>query len=158
MRVSKRTAGQRRAVGAGGERLRAIGAQLREWRKQEGMTLQDVAAKVGMDIGDVSRCERGQLGVPRRRVGLFAAVLGERVWELFGGKQLDLAEAVRVSAEQEAALRATLQHAAQVQHVLRDLLAPDFEALALPDGSLLLRATSSTIAAQIAAAGAGGPP
>ncbi len=170
--AAERRACPQRAEAAGGEsvnthngggatarskRLEQIGHELKRLREARGLGIRAAARAAGMNPGSYLRAERGVWAVPASRIGGLVKALGPQVCGLLQPDQLSLADAVRVSGEQEAALRAILRHAAK-QQVLSDLLAAaDFEIMSLPDGSLFLRAVGNT-AAQTAAAGAGGPP
>lgn len=57
--------------------------RLRLWRVSEGLSLQEVADLTGVDIGHLSRVERGLKGVSPRTKVLIARRLGVPIREIF---------------------------------------------------------------------------
>lgn len=60
-----------------------IGARLRDWRRDRGMTLADVAAAVDLSTGYVSQVERGLANPSLETLKRLADVLGQTVGALF---------------------------------------------------------------------------
>lgn len=60
-----------------------IGMTIRKLRKERGLTLNQLAAEVGSDVGNLSRLERGQQGYSDQTLGKIAAALGVPVAALF---------------------------------------------------------------------------
>jgi transcriptional regulator with XRE-family HTH domain len=65
------------------DRLKSETTRLREWRLQEGLTLDEVAGLVGVSIAMLSRAERGQRQLAPLTKVQIARRLGLPVRELF---------------------------------------------------------------------------
>lgn len=90
---------------------RGIGWAIREVRKHQKRTLQDVALAVDSDAGNISRIERGQQDAPEPLLQAIAAVLGlsmSDLWQIaeFGhmGTVALAAKAGQLSDEKRAEL------------------------------------------------------
>lgn len=57
--------------------------QIREWRYHVGMSQMGLATRMGVDIGYISRVEKGQRTVTADRLVQFAEALGVEVGDLF---------------------------------------------------------------------------
>ncbi|MEZ5648168.1 MAG: helix-turn-helix domain-containing protein [Alphaproteobacteria bacterium] len=64
---------------------------LREYRKRAGLTLQQVAVRLGLSYTQMSRIERGISGFPAARLDELAAIYGCHPADFFKNEQLDRA-------------------------------------------------------------------
>jgi transcriptional regulator with XRE-family HTH domain len=82
-----------------------VGAKIRIFRIQRGMSQSDLAGKVGVAFQQVQKYEKGINRVGASRLSRIAAVLGVSIGELFGSsgdKPADLKSPFRLLAERDA--------------------------------------------------------
>jgi len=82
-----------------------VGAKIRIFRIQRGMSQSDLAAKIGVAFQQVQKYEKGANRVGAGRLSRIAAVLGISVGELFessGRKPAELKSPLRLLAERDA--------------------------------------------------------
>ncbi|GAA0537415.1 hypothetical protein GCM10009415_19030 [Chitinophaga japonensis] len=60
-----------------------MGESIKAIRKQKGLTQVDIEAKTGIDAGDLSRIESGQVNLTFTKLVKLAAVLGVQLNEIF---------------------------------------------------------------------------
>ncbi|MFD0887446.1 helix-turn-helix domain-containing protein, partial [Streptosporangium algeriense] len=61
-----------------------VGARMRRFRKERGLTLRDLAAASGLSIGFLSQVERGISAIGLTALNGVAAALGRGVADFFG--------------------------------------------------------------------------
>ncbi|MBX3227757.1 MAG: helix-turn-helix transcriptional regulator [Labilithrix sp.] len=62
---------------------RAVGARLRELRREQGLTQEALAERIGVEVGNYAHVEQGVANPTLSTLGRFATALGVPVLELF---------------------------------------------------------------------------
>lgn len=62
-----------------------VGARMRQFRKEQGLTLRELAARSGLSIGFLSQVERGISAIGLTALGSVATALGRSLAEFFNG-------------------------------------------------------------------------
>lgn len=63
--------------------MEKLGPIIRQRRKALNMTIEELAHRIGSDVGNVSRIERSKQDVPLAKLEAFAKALGCEIWQLF---------------------------------------------------------------------------
>ncbi|HLU44717.1 MAG TPA: cupin domain-containing protein [Natronosporangium sp.] len=72
---------------ASASRPELVGARMRQFRKEQGLTLRELAARSGLSIGFLSQVERGISAIGLTALGSVATALGRSLAEFFNGDE-----------------------------------------------------------------------
>jgi transcriptional regulator with XRE-family HTH domain len=81
-----------------------LGDVIRKIRKERGLTLEALAFDIGIDVGNLSRLERGQRGYSPELLENLSATLGVRISELYQRAEEEGAQPVAVRKAQQQGL------------------------------------------------------